>query len=282
VSRRLIVTADDVGLHPSITLAAVEAHKHGILTACSVVANGAAFEHAAAVLRDLPTLSVGVHLTLVGEKPLADREEIPSLVTPMGELLSNYGSFALYSSMGRMRLAEVEIELRRQIEAVAESGLTITHFNSHQHLHALPKVFDLVVRLACEFGVPYVRLPRDRWPRGHAGLARRLAVGALRVLASRAKSRLRPGTSVVTNDSTVGIAAAGRLNRKRMLEVLPLVRGLTELVCHPGLDDEELGRTRGWGYGWRAELDALCDPAVRSAISDCGITLVSPADVAAE
>jgi len=40
--KRLIVTADDVGLHRGMTDGALQAHETGIVTACSVVANGAA------------------------------------------------------------------------------------------------------------------------------------------------------------------------------------------------------------------------------------------------
>ena len=52
----LIVTADDVGLHPGLTAGALEAHDRGIVTACSVVANGRDFRRAAEILRDRPAL----------------------------------------------------------------------------------------------------------------------------------------------------------------------------------------------------------------------------------
>src|SRR3954451_669240 len=69
-SRRLIVTADDVGLHPGMTAGAIRAHREGIVTACSVVANGVAFFDAVERLRDVPSLEIGVHLTLVEERSL--------------------------------------------------------------------------------------------------------------------------------------------------------------------------------------------------------------------
>src|SRR5438270_7621569 len=68
--RRLVVTADDVGLHRGMTEGAIRAHREGIVTACSVVANGAAFYDAVERLRDVPSLEVGVHLTLVEERSL--------------------------------------------------------------------------------------------------------------------------------------------------------------------------------------------------------------------
>ncbi len=66
--RQLIVTADDVGLHRGMTGGAIRAHRQGIVTACSVVANGAAFDDAVARLRDVPSLEAGVHLALVEER----------------------------------------------------------------------------------------------------------------------------------------------------------------------------------------------------------------------
>ena len=68
--KQLIVTADDVGLHRGMTEGTIRAHSEGIVTACSVVANGAAFEHAVERLRDMPALAVGVHLSLVEERPV--------------------------------------------------------------------------------------------------------------------------------------------------------------------------------------------------------------------
>ncbi|MBV8546255.1 MAG: ChbG/HpnK family deacetylase [Acidobacteria bacterium] len=52
--RRLIVTADDVGLHPGMTAGAIRAHRDGIVTACSLVANGVAFYDAVERLREVP------------------------------------------------------------------------------------------------------------------------------------------------------------------------------------------------------------------------------------
>ena len=68
--RRLIVNADDLGLHPGINDGILRAHREGVVTSASLSSNGAAFDHAVAALRTAPDLDVGVHLTLVGESPL--------------------------------------------------------------------------------------------------------------------------------------------------------------------------------------------------------------------
>lgn len=245
--KKLIVTADDAGLHPGMTAGAIEAHRRGIVTACSVVANGAAFEDAVARLRDVPSLAVGVHLTLVEERPLT------SMRFP-----KKYTSFVPLYLLRAIGMAGIERELRAQIERVLATGLPVTHLNGHQHLHLLPRIFAVVARLAQEYGIPYIRIVDDR-----GGAARPLSMRALSLLGRRARAPF-------TNDRTIGVAAAGHLD-----DVVPLldhVEGVTELVTHPGLGVSGYG----WGYAWEQETRALCDPRLPGELAARGIELVAP------
>lgn len=270
----LIVTADDVGLHRGATLGAVAAYERGVVTACSVVAVGRELHHAAELLRGRPELAVGAHLTLVEAAPLSPPAEVASLVTADGAFLPGFAAFVRRYATGRVRLAHVEIELRRQIEALLGEGLDLVHLNGHQHLHVLPGILDVVLRLAGEYRIGYVRAPVDRH-RGGVGLARSLGVRALASLGRAARLRSR-ACGVTTNDVTIGIAAAGHLTSAAITALLPLVEGATELVCHPGLDGGSLAAEFAWGYEWEAETAALCDPAMRAALNAACITLARP------
>ncbi|HXG57664.1 MAG TPA: ChbG/HpnK family deacetylase [Thermoanaerobaculia bacterium] len=244
--KRLIVTADDVGLDRGMNEGALRAHREGIVTACSVVANGAAFDDAVARLRDAPGLEAGVHLTLVEETALTIGRPMPR----------NYLAFLARPARG------IESELRAQIEKVLAAGLRVTHLNGHQHLHVLPSVRPVVRKLAVEFGIPYVRRVADRG--GRAGVARRVSLAALHAIGRRAGG---------TNDCTIGVAEAGHLTAGRILELLDEVEGLTELVTHPGV---AVSGYRQWRYQWDEETRALCDPRLREAIAARGIELVAP------
>ncbi|MDD5564044.1 MAG: ChbG/HpnK family deacetylase [Thermoanaerobaculaceae bacterium] len=274
MTRSLIVTADDVGLHRGTTLGAVAAHEGGIVTACSVVAVGRELRHAVEVLRGQPGLGVGAHLTLVDGTPLSPPAQVASLVAANGAFLPGFAAFVRRYAAGRVRLDHVEVELRRQIETLLGAGLELTHLNSHQHLHVLPGILRVVLRLAAEYRIGYVRAPVDRH-RGGVGLARSLGVRALAGLGRAARRRAR-ACGVTTNDVTIGIAAAGHLDGARMTGLLPLAAGVTELVCHPGRDGRSLAAALGWGYEWEAETAALCDPAMRAALDAACITLVRP------
>jgi predicted glycoside hydrolase/deacetylase ChbG (UPF0249 family) len=247
---RLIVTADDVGLHPGMTAGAIRAHGEGIVTACSVVANGAAFDDAVAQLKSVPSLEVGVHLALVEERSLTGMHFPKSYLT-----------FVL----GRKDFAAIERELRAQIERVIASGLRVTHLNGHQHLHMLPSIFAIVVRLANEYGIGYVRRVCDRGGRG--GVVRRASIAAVNHLGRRAAAPR-------SNDLTIGIMEAGHLTSARILDLLQHVQGgVTELVTHPGVAVDAYAH---WHYAWDAETDALCDPHLRKAIAEFGIMRITP------
>jgi predicted glycoside hydrolase/deacetylase ChbG (UPF0249 family) len=267
-SKRLIVTADDVGLHRGMTDGALHAHDSGIVTACSVVANGTAFHHAVERLRDYPKLSVGIHLALVEERPLA--ADVDSLIGASGIFHGSYYEFIPRYFARRIRIDEVEREFRAQIESVLAAGITLQHVNGHQHLHLLPRIFTLVQRLAEEYRIPYVRIVDER-KRGH-GL-RETSVAVLSRLGRAARARSRIGT----NDRTIGVTNAGRVATSAdLIALLDDVDGLTELVVHPGLGDPELRDAYDWGYAWEAETTALCDPALREAIAARGIELATP------
>ena len=74
---------------------------------------------------------------------------------------------------------------------------------------------------------------------------------------------------------TIGILDAGGLTVEKLGRLLGDVRDVTELVCHPGLDDEALAAEYDWSYGWDQETAALCDPRLKETIREKGIELTS-------
>ena len=79
----------------------------------------------------------------------------------------------------------------------------------------------------------------------------------------------------MTADMTIGLAQAGRLDGDALIRVLDRVDGLAELVVHPGLGTDRIARDYAWGYHWDVETASLCSGAVRDAIADQGIDLIS-------
>src|ERR1700730_520412 len=67
--RKLIVNADDLGLTAGVNRAIIETHIGGVVSAATLMANGAAFSDAVTAVRSAPNLSVGCHVVLVDGTP---------------------------------------------------------------------------------------------------------------------------------------------------------------------------------------------------------------------
>jgi predicted glycoside hydrolase/deacetylase ChbG (UPF0249 family) len=270
--KQLIVTADDVGLHPGMTRGALAAYDAGIVTAVSVAAVGRDFEPAVEQLRERQRQGkgpdVGIHLTLVGERPLSPPERIPTLMDRDGSFLPGYPAFARRYLAGSLAMAEIEAELRRQLDRLAGTGLPIVHANSHQHLHVLPRLFEIVLRLAEEHGIRYVRIPADPAV-GVPRTPRRAQLAFLNRLGRRARRKME-GIGIKAPTWTLGLVAAGHLTVEGIQRALSYIKdgGVAELVCHPGVGDAELSAAYGWEYAWDAETAALCDPRVAERVRE--------------
>jgi chitin disaccharide deacetylase len=274
---RLIVNADDFGLSEAVNHAVIEAHERGIVTSTSIMAGGAAFEHAADLAARCPTLDVGVHLTLTELRPVAD--SVPSLVGADGTFAPHATELTKRCLRGAISLADVRRELDAQIRRVLAHGVQPTHLDGHQHVHVLPGIARVVAELAREHGIRAARVPVER-PRGYM----LKDVGSLKRLAEQVVlgtlAAVSPLAALRCADCFVGFYFGGRLtehNLRTVLERLPAGKTV-ELMCHPGADDPE-SRYGDWHYAWAAETAALTSPRIRELIGAHGVRLISYRDV---
>lgn len=270
--RRLIVSGDDLGLHPGINAGIVRCHREGILTSASLCPNGAAFADAVAALRAAPELDLGVHLTLVGEAPLLPAGQLPTLA-PDGRLPAHFGVLFRRLMLRRVREPEIEDEMSAQVARACDAGLRVSHLDSHQHVHLHPSLLPAALRVARRFGIGALRAAR---PVGPVPSLR----GTLLGLAARMAAPRMRGAGVRSPDALVGIAETGRLDEARLLRVVEaLPEGTSELVCHPGSGDGAIGASYAWGFRWDLESAALTSPAVRDALSRGGVRLIGYRDL---
>ena len=278
---RLVVNADDFGISSRINEGILRAHRAGIVTATSLMAVGRAFEQAVRCCRAVPTLDVGVHLTLVAERPLLPHGS--SLAGDDGRFPASAGAFLRRWLTGRIRRADVQAEWSAQIERVLDHGIRVTHMDSHQHVHTLPGLADLSLHLAARYNIPFVRVPvedlrGDRRPSLH-GIDRMFGATALR--ASWVLARLTGAKTAKCRPLRfLGFQDGGRIDDLRLRRLLRALRPgrAYELMCHPGLTPEEPDVKR-WQYGHEKELQALTNPAIRSEITARGIQLCNFKDL---
>jgi predicted glycoside hydrolase/deacetylase ChbG (UPF0249 family) len=248
--KRLIINADDFGLAPGVNRAIVELQQAGALSSTTLMATAPYFSPAVYMAFAQPGLAVGCHVVLVDGSPARHPEEVPSLLDPSNSSLfrTTVGGFLRDLVRGRIREQEIESEAIAQIQRIQSSGLTVSHIDSHKHVHAFPRVLAPLLRAARHCGVRCVRNPFEpgwslRATRA-ASAWRRTQVRAMRTQHG-AFTRLTKEHGMMTADGSIGLLATGTLDDsvlRSLLHAMP--EGTWELVCHPGYQDAALEQAR--------------------------------------
>jgi chitin disaccharide deacetylase len=292
--KNLIVNADDLGWTDGVNRGILEAFHHGIVTSTSLLANGAAFDGAVQAARSAPGLGVGVHLNLSDGPPVADREIVTSLLNNEGEFAGGPESLLLRRARGGLLLAEAENEWDAQIQKVYDAGIAPTHLDGHKHVHMLPGLFEIALRLAKRHDIGAIRVSLEEsslraalssGSKLHPAVVMKQGVQArgLKLLARDARE-LAERAGISTADYFCGIAQTGELTREGVEQfVKSLPDGTTELMCHPGYVDAALQKTSTRLKDSRqTELQILTDAGIRNLVASLGIRLIDYGFVAQE
>ena len=276
--KKLIINADDFGLHTLVNNGIIRGYENGLITSTSIMPSGKAFEDAAALALAHPELGIGVHLTLVAEHTLTDPAMIPSLTDAEGCMPANYGKFLLRFVQGEIALKDIRLELMAQIEKAIAAGINVTHLDSHQHLHVFPGIIDIVLDLARQYGIKAMRIPDEPYlflQQRQGALPRVLARNGLTFLARLARKKaVKSGIAVPQH--FFGMLSGGNMAEASLVQIIKqLPPGISEIMMHPGLNNEHLNAVYGWQYHWQNELQAVMSPAIRQFIKINGIQMIS-------
>lgn len=143
-------------------------------------------------------------------------------------------------------------ELRRQVRRFAQlTGGSPTHLDSHHNVHRDPRLLPCFLELAAESRLPL---------RGHS------------------PARYFAAFYGQWDDGEVHLEWIAPASLVRMLGA-DIGPGATELSCHPGYVESDFRSS--YMVERETELRTLCDPAVRSAIDELGISLINFKDLEA-
>jgi predicted glycoside hydrolase/deacetylase ChbG (UPF0249 family) len=288
----LIVNADDLGWTEGVNRGIADAHRRGLVTSTSLLANGRAFDGAVAVAMSNANLGVGVHLNLSDGLPTADPDSVRTLLNSAGELEGGPETLLLKIAKRSLCNEEVEQEWGAQIQKIRSAGVQPTHLDGHKHVHMLPGLFEIALRLAKKHGIGAVRVShedsklRSQLSEGQkektsVRMKQGVQARGLKLLARDAR-KMAERAGITTSDYFCGIAQTGVLMRQgvlRLLEILP--EGTTELMCHPGYADQELRQTpTRLQESRQTELDILTDSGIRKVVATQGIRLINFKEIA--
>jgi len=237
------------------------AHKHGILTAASLMVAAPAAAEAIIRARRLPSLRIGLHLVLVDGTPALPPERLPDLVDAAGRLRTDLARLGFEICARPSARAQLRAEIEAQFRAYQATGLALDHVNAHKHFHLHPVVANEIIAIGGRYSMLGLRVPREPTAvltKVESGI--KLGLGYIapwtRLLARRVR---RAGLR--SPDCVFGLAWSGAMSAARLDGLLRhLPAGTTEIYLHPGTRDAFENCAHGYRYA--EELAALVEPQI--------------------
>jgi predicted glycoside hydrolase/deacetylase ChbG (UPF0249 family) len=263
----LLVNADDFGLHADINRGISECVERGRVQSVSFSATGQAVDWKKLQVWSRHGVLIGLHVTLVGEPWATD-----------GRILHTWKNLARRMLLQRHSIREdVNREIRRQFQLCADNGLdprTLSHVDSHQHVHVLGGVWEPCVATAREYAIPRIRIP---WCPSLRAVKKSFGGIALQAMSRRRIAEVKFSLPCL------GLAHSGRNTVATFShELNSAARGAdnatgagVELVVHPGVNTPDLeSKYADWRFNWTGERDALLSPQFAEAVEARGYSFV--------
>lgn len=262
-SKLLIIHADDLGTAHSVDVASFDALDKGAITSASIMVPTPWITEVAAYARAHPNADLGLHLTLTSEWEtyrwggIAPADKVPSLFDSTGTFPNDEAIVAKNA-----KPAEVEREIRAQIDRALALGIRPTHLDSHMgSLFTTPELMATYVKVARDYHLPF--------------------------LASRGDPRTAPQPPLTDKDPLVDAVIIADRQTPRdqwkawyLKSIADLKPGLTEMIVHLGYDDSELQAVmvnhEPYGSAWRQrDYEVMNSPEFKKALKDNRVILVT-------
>jgi hypothetical protein len=271
--RYAIIHADDAGMCRSVNRATIDAMEQGAVSSASIMVPCPAFEQFAEYARSHPDRDYGIHLTLNAEfrtyrwGPVAPKDDVPSLVDSRGFLWEFEQQVAQHAVA-----AEVELELRAQIERALQLGVPLSHLDSHMGtLWTRPDLCEIYVNLGIEYDLPvlFPRHPRSFNLTSVHPEVKRQVPQIVEVLSARDFPVLDAAIIHYVSDS---------YSHKRdhyLRAIRNLQPGVTEIIVHCGYNDRELAAITKSSRLRDGDRRAFTDPRVIREIEREGVEVIT-------
>ncbi|MGA1988506.1 MAG: polysaccharide deacetylase family protein [Candidatus Sulfotelmatobacter sp.] len=256
-AKLLIIHADDLAVAHSEDSASFDALDKHAVTSASIMVPCPWLSEVAEYAKAHPDADLGLHLTLTSEwksyrwGPVASANTVPSLLDPSGYLWPDTPQ-----ALGALKPAEVEREIRAQIERANAFGIHPTHLDSHMGtLFSRPDLFAVYVKVAHEYKLPFLAFIAPDTP--------------------TQLSSLLSDKDVLVNAVVIANPSIHPADWKTFYinAIKNLKPGVTEIIVHLGHDDAELQAITvdhsDYGAAWRQrDYDVMTSPEFKRAIED--------------
>jgi predicted glycoside hydrolase/deacetylase ChbG (UPF0249 family) len=261
---KIVLHADDFGASANVNQNIIQAWLVSGVDSVSVIANGDALEEGASAVnshRETP-LRIITHLNLSEGYPIIRPSRVPLLIDKSRRL--GYGFLSLWlkwlsysSNLRESLLYQVELEWEEQIKKVKSAFFPrpVSGLDGHVHIHMLPFLFPIAIKLAKKFQLPEIRVSNEVF---HYSAQERMCMrffvnlfkhALLNILAIRAR-KIAIINNISIPDSVAGVLYSGFMSQSTTESAIKAAmrRNLNsiEVIFHPGrANPQEISRWAG-------------------------------------
>lgn len=216
---------------------------------------------------------IGVHLTLTSEwksyrwGPVSDPSKVPGLIDPEGRMWHDVPEVVSHASP-----AEVETEVRAQIDKVIAAGFTPSHIDTHMGtMYASLDYLKVFLKIAEEY-----KLPANAIDLSDTAIAENFRKAGYPITNDVVELLNQYSLPKLDNFSSVPDGDSYEDKRTNFFGLLKSFNpGLTEIIFHPSVETENLKTITGsWQQRvWEAQL--FSDPVVKEFFENNGIIITT-------
>ena len=251
----IIFNADDFGISEENSQNISDCFKYG-LDACSIIVNSDYINHQIIKEKVLnKNKNIKLHLNLIEGNSLFENQKDINLLTNKRNLFDN--SFIRlcfkYYFGSNIKKSLIKKQTKKAIEKQIIKYLNITKQNnyisidSHQHIHLIPFIFDLIVDLSKKYKIEYIRTTSEYISFNFNSKAFLNSINNLSKLiilnffSDIAKKKIK-NTTIKTSDRFLGVMHTGRMNleiiKKYLRKNENKIKSI-EILLHPGYTEKE-------------------------------------------
>jgi predicted glycoside hydrolase/deacetylase ChbG (UPF0249 family) len=271
--KKLIINADDFGMSNEVNEGTKEGIRQGIITSVSVMANMPYFDDAIRFLKKHPEVSVGLHFNITEGKSLILPKDAENLIRE-DDYFYHWPQMIGRVASKQIKQNEIEQELKKQYLALKNTGLQITHIDSHHHIHLYPSIFKIVSAFADKEKIQSLRgnyfnswnLTLGVWKKP---IVTQVIVNSVLLLSNL---RHKNHKHLYEINRFYDINWGKNLSNKELLIILNnLPEGTTEFICHLAVESPTGNKT--FLTPRYKVLKLLTDPMIKKHLTSNGILL---------
>lgn len=156
---QFIINADDFGLTKFQTSAIAECFRKGYISSATICANGDYFNEALCLLRkENLNGKVGAHINITEGKPLTKEISYEPFFCSNGFFHARINRF---KSLNKEQKKLLYCEISAQLQRIADSGINITHIDSHHHIHTAIYILPIFLEAMKQFKISKIRIYKN-------------------------------------------------------------------------------------------------------------------------